>query len=277
MFDVFLSHHSADKPWVIALKAELVERGLTVWLDHDEIRPGDRFVEALQNGVQNSRNIVVIVSPGSTRSKWVQDEWERALQLANSSETNVRVIPCLLSGGSVPGFLATRQFVDFRNSARFDEAVDELYFGITGTRADRHVRSHASTPPLLDIEVTGAGIAFLDKRLAYARKGRQRLMVLWAVAPTVGFLAGLGWWSTGIPYLMLAIGSALTLGFIALGTTFSRWSSLRIEIESLGAHRDALEFCAHNISGACPDVLAAFERLLRRSAGIESPASGVRI
>ena len=40
-FDVFLSHNSIDKPWVIALKAALVERGVKVWLDCDEIRPGD--------------------------------------------------------------------------------------------------------------------------------------------------------------------------------------------------------------------------------------------
>ena len=39
-FDVFLSHNSSDKPTVRQLAEELTRRGLTVWLDEDELRPG---------------------------------------------------------------------------------------------------------------------------------------------------------------------------------------------------------------------------------------------
>ncbi|MCH8242757.1 MAG: toll/interleukin-1 receptor domain-containing protein [Planctomycetes bacterium] len=46
-FDVFLSHNSIDKPWVVRLKDALFACGLQVWLDHDEIRPGDLFVNSL--------------------------------------------------------------------------------------------------------------------------------------------------------------------------------------------------------------------------------------
>ena len=39
--DVFLSHSSVDKPWVIKLKNDLLRYGVSVWLDKDEIRPGE--------------------------------------------------------------------------------------------------------------------------------------------------------------------------------------------------------------------------------------------
>jgi hypothetical protein len=40
-FDVFLSHASPDKPWVIRLAEELAALGLRVFLDRDELRPVD--------------------------------------------------------------------------------------------------------------------------------------------------------------------------------------------------------------------------------------------
>jgi TIR domain len=83
-FDVFLSHQSGDKPWVIALKAALVERGVKVWLDQDEIRPGDLFIDALEQGVQACRCVAVVASPESLRSAWVKEEYQRALVLSSS-------------------------------------------------------------------------------------------------------------------------------------------------------------------------------------------------
>jgi len=46
-FDVFLSYKSEDEAWVRGLKAALCARGLQVWLDRDEILPGDRLVQAV--------------------------------------------------------------------------------------------------------------------------------------------------------------------------------------------------------------------------------------
>jgi len=39
-FDAFLSHNSSDNPACRDLKRILQDRGLTVWFDEDELRPG---------------------------------------------------------------------------------------------------------------------------------------------------------------------------------------------------------------------------------------------
>jgi TIR domain len=42
-FDVFLSYSSTDEAWVRRLAEDLKRCGVRVWLDRDEIRPGDLF------------------------------------------------------------------------------------------------------------------------------------------------------------------------------------------------------------------------------------------
>ena len=78
-FDVFLSYNSVDSAWVIRLKTALETRGLKVWIDKDEIRPGDRFVEALEMGIESCNAVILVVSAGALSSSWVTDEYHRAV------------------------------------------------------------------------------------------------------------------------------------------------------------------------------------------------------
>lgn len=133
-FDVFLSHSSVDKPWIVALKNELQKRGIKVWLDRDEIRPGDLFVNALEQGLNASRTMVLGVSPESMASGWVREEYARALSLAQATDSPLRLIPVILRCAELPGFLNSRSWVDFRNQAAFQESVDRLVWGITGAK-----------------------------------------------------------------------------------------------------------------------------------------------
>ena len=73
-FDVFVSHSSQDKPWVHGLVAGLERYGLSVWLDENEIRPGDLFVNALERGLEQSGSVALVVSPESMGTGWVEEE-----------------------------------------------------------------------------------------------------------------------------------------------------------------------------------------------------------
>jgi hypothetical protein len=102
-FDVFLSHNSVDKPWVVDLKMALQGNALNVWLDKDEIRPGNLFGEALEKGIASSKSVALIVSVEAMRSGWVRAEYYRALSLA--TEGSLQLIPVLLRSAELPGFL----------------------------------------------------------------------------------------------------------------------------------------------------------------------------
>ena len=69
--DVFLSYSSADAQWVCTLKDTLQSRGIRVWMDQNEIRPGDLFAEALNQGIESCSCVLLVISPDAIRSQWV--------------------------------------------------------------------------------------------------------------------------------------------------------------------------------------------------------------
>jgi hypothetical protein len=110
--DVFLSHNSKDKPVVRELKRRLAAKGLTVWLDEDELRPSIPWQELLEIGIRSSRSVVVVIGkdglgPGEN------EEMQAALILAVDNKRPV--IPVLMPGAQtkpkLPIFLGNRTWV----------------------------------------------------------------------------------------------------------------------------------------------------------------------
>jgi hypothetical protein len=116
-FDVFLSHNSKDKPWVFDLKNTLQTCGIKVWLDKDEIRPGDLFAETLERGIKESKAVALVISPDAMNSGWVKAEYYRALSLATNNQ--LQLIPVLYKQAEIPGFLQDRNWVDFSDEAKY--------------------------------------------------------------------------------------------------------------------------------------------------------------
>jgi hypothetical protein len=129
-FDVFLSYRSLDQAQAERLRDALESRGVRVWLDKDQIRPGDLFAEALEKGLATSRAVGLIVTPDSVASNWVKNEYYRALSLSTAGE--LQLIPLLFSPAEMPGFLKDRNWINFY-TGDFEQCVDTLIWpGITG-------------------------------------------------------------------------------------------------------------------------------------------------
>lgn len=130
-FDIFLSYKSENAAWAEKLQRSLQIRGVKVWLDKDQIRPGDRFAEALENGIKTCKSVGLIVTPESVASQWVKEEYYRALSYAN--EGTLQLIPILLEKTEMPGFLSSRHYIDFSDNTLWEQNVDHLIWpGITG-------------------------------------------------------------------------------------------------------------------------------------------------
>jgi TIR domain len=133
-FDVFLSHNSQDKPSVRRLKERLVERGLTVWFDEDELRPGIPWQRLLEEGIRSSRSVAVLVGE-SGLGPWENEEMAAALRLA--VDDGRAVIPVLLPGApndvKLPLFLGLRTWVDLRPRITAQK-LDRLAWGITNQK-----------------------------------------------------------------------------------------------------------------------------------------------
>jgi TIR domain len=141
-FDVFLSHNSRDKPAVVEISGHLRARGLRVWLDKDELRPGLPWQEGLEEGVRASHSVAVFVG-AEGMGTWQAPEM-RAF-LARSKKEQLPVIPVLLPGcpdtPQLALFLEAMTWVDLRQGLTPD-GLNQLAWGITGTKGE-HIDSAA--------------------------------------------------------------------------------------------------------------------------------------
>ena len=73
-FDVFLSHSAKDKAVVRELAARLQRDGVRVWLDEEQIKPGDSIPAKIEDGLEHSRVLVLCMSANAFGSDWAQLE-----------------------------------------------------------------------------------------------------------------------------------------------------------------------------------------------------------
>jgi hypothetical protein len=147
-YDAFISYSSADAAWAARLKAELERHGLKVWIDSDELRPGDPIVETLETALNECRSFLLIVSPSSIKSQWVREEYHRAVSLAKSKARPLRLIPVILGKAELPGFLGTRSWVEFLDDSTFVSNLQRLIWGIKGKKEPSPPRPHHAAPCL---------------------------------------------------------------------------------------------------------------------------------
>ncbi|HBL27442.1 MAG TPA: hypothetical protein DD490_11460 [Acidobacteria bacterium] len=134
-FDVFLSHNSKDKPAVRELAGKLRARGLTVWLDEDQLVPGRPWQEALEEIIRSIPCAAVLVGKDGL-GPWEIPEMRAAL--SQFARRKLPVIPVLLPGAAqepeLPLFLQELTWVDLRNGWT-EAGLDRLQWGIRGEKA----------------------------------------------------------------------------------------------------------------------------------------------
>jgi hypothetical protein len=133
-YHAFLSHKSSDKEALRELKRRLLDLGLSAWLDEDEVKPGDRLLACLKEGMDSSRAFIACIGKEG-QGPWQDLEIEAAL--IEAVKKKKPVIPLLLPGVTaqpeLPFFLASFGYVNF--STGWDAAeLERLKWGITGVK-----------------------------------------------------------------------------------------------------------------------------------------------
>jgi len=59
---IFISHSTEDDAFVKALREDLEERGLTVWVDSRNMRGGDSLKSEIQKAIEDAAAFVVVIS-----------------------------------------------------------------------------------------------------------------------------------------------------------------------------------------------------------------------
>lgn len=122
MSKIFLSHTSADKPFVRKLAADLRNHGHTVWIDEAEINIGDSLIDKIREGIDSVDYIAVILSQASIESAWVKKELDIASN-REIKENKVVVLPLKIENVDLPGFLEGKFYGDFSNPDDYSEKL----------------------------------------------------------------------------------------------------------------------------------------------------------
>ncbi len=101
---VFISHATPDDAFVRELRTQLEGHGVSTWVDSRNLRGGDKLHPEIEKEIREARHVVLVLSPHTANSAWVQDEVKLAEQVASERGNGFRVVPLLLPG-VLPGAL----------------------------------------------------------------------------------------------------------------------------------------------------------------------------
>ncbi len=105
-FDVFIADVVDDHEFAQALAGALRQRGLSVWWEEEQIKPGDYWADCVRDALHGSENVVFVLSAGAAKSNWL------AVELGGALALQKRIIPVIKAGTppeEIPGPLRLRK------------------------------------------------------------------------------------------------------------------------------------------------------------------------
>jgi hypothetical protein len=161
MTQVFISYSERDRETMEKIRNSLRRESLTVWTNTTDIQTGEDFQSAIDRGIEQTDNLVYLVSPDSVQSEFVRKELDYAVSL------HKRIIPILVRETppeSIPKALQGVQYIDLTDNVKEDDYVldesqllkiihqDEVYYNehkVFLTQALKWERQHKNPSILL--------------------------------------------------------------------------------------------------------------------------------
>ncbi|MCB8926754.1 MAG: SUMF1/EgtB/PvdO family nonheme iron enzyme [Ardenticatenaceae bacterium] len=111
---IFLSHAGQDAEFAHKLAADLRRHGWEIWIAPDSIRPGEEWVDAINNGLAGSGIFLLVLTPEAIKSRWVYKETNVAINLQN--QKLIRLIPLQLKTVNAPPLWQDYQWIRFQGA-----------------------------------------------------------------------------------------------------------------------------------------------------------------
>ena len=142
LYDVFVSNSHTDNDWVRNwLVPRLKDAGLNVCTDREAFVVGMGVVENLEQVVDNSRHILIVLSPA-----WVNDQWPNLQTLLghlDSRSVLPRLLPVLHRPCEVPGPIRSITYANLTDAADQETEFVKL---LDGLRVDRRLFEEVERP-----------------------------------------------------------------------------------------------------------------------------------
>src|SRR6266446_9989599 len=111
--EVFISYSRKDKEFVRRLDESLKSRGRQAWVDWEDIRPTEEFMQAIYGAIEGADTFVFVLTPDSVASVVCGREIEHA---AAHHKRMVPIVTRDVDVATVPEPLAKLNWIFFRES-----------------------------------------------------------------------------------------------------------------------------------------------------------------
>src|SRR2546423_1597872 len=151
--DVFISYSRNDKGWVDDVLLEHLGNAQISYFDQHRFEPGEIMIKALENAIEQSRCVLLIIT-----SRYLEDSWDQFTNFIAFNymlQTNAtRVIPALTENvGNLPNRIAALVSIDLYNDDK--DEWQRLMRALSKDRAEDvekecHPPSSTPAPPSHD-------------------------------------------------------------------------------------------------------------------------------
>lgn len=185
--DVFISYASKDKPKADAACAVLEARGIRCWIAPRDVLPGRPYGEAIIDGIQGCRVMVLILSSNANQSLHIPKEVERAVS------RGVTIVPLRIEdvapGRSLDYFIGSVHWLDALTPP-LEQHLDNLAATVL-----RLLPEKSEAPEVLGVarQERRSGAIPASAKYRAALQGRSRLYLV-AVGAVVFIAAGVILW-----------------------------------------------------------------------------------
>jgi hypothetical protein len=181
MTHIFISYSRKDEAFARRLAGSLSNLGVEVWIDVEDIPPGMKWSSAIQTGLDRCDAMLVILSPGSSASTNVEDEWQYFL------DHRKPVIPILWQPAKVHFQLSRLQYIDF-HQRDFHTAFQQLTAFLASQRLLPAAPVQPPAPAIMPrpVDTPAYGTASTARpAVNHTRSPRSRGTILAAVAALI--------------------------------------------------------------------------------------------
>jgi TIR domain len=107
---IFISYAREDEAVARQIAAGLAQARVEAWIDVERIGWGDSFLRRMNEGLAAASYVVLLLSPASAASEWVEREWMAALAARGTV-----LLPVMVADTPVPPLLRDLVYVDLRH------------------------------------------------------------------------------------------------------------------------------------------------------------------
>lgn len=121
MANIFISHSATDKAIARKLADQLRDAGAVVWLDDEELLPGDSIANEITKAIQASDAMLLLVSSDHSKKRWLSAE------VATAMAQGKRILPVILNkSAELPLLLRDKLYLDLSITPDFSDAAQKI-------------------------------------------------------------------------------------------------------------------------------------------------------